>query len=802
MDTPNEIEFERQLQQRGIRNEVKELEKHERRNYYSATKSGRWTLQQHYFPFAEALREINANVLDPKGSITTTNISICVLYMEYYMQILNPEWIAAVTLKTLIDCYVRQKGNAMPVKIANAIGRRIEQEVEGHHNKNNTDKEIANAARKRSSKKHSTPHYRYRSTKHITKKKCIEKDIAPFQPWTPTHRNRVGMYLLEVATMYGIVKWDKAYEAKKQRHVIYTDEFINQIIENEEHLIARAYSDYPLIETPIKWELSNEPAKLNHTGGYHLPELRKWQSMLLKNGTDTIFGDKTVELLNTLQSTAWRIDNRTLELAEVLIEKRWKVGSCLVCEIEKPERGNFPSHIVEDENLLKEERRKRSIEHETYHRETNNAYRTRQTVSLANEYKFKTFFHSWSCDWRGRFYPQQPWLQPQSTDFEKSILKFRDGCKLDNDSLYWCKSAIGAAYLGNKISFKERVKWTEENQELIKRIANEAKSTVNEWAAAKEPWQFVQLCFEWNDVVVTGKEKFWKVPIGADSTSSGLQLLSAMRRDSVGMKYSNLLEPETDDAAPEDAYSKVLEIAKQSCEKDASKNYLLPYLKYRKVGKASLMLSVYGGTPWGIRQKIHEALKEQEISIDKVSLSELTQEINKASKKVFPAAYQALKWLGDLATAAHKNGAKSLTWSTPTGDKIHCIKYDIEKTIINTTFNGKIVIGDFNTEKPDIDKEVTSFIPAVVHCYDAAVLKESFNDWQHPITLIHDDIRVLPKDMDRALERIREGFTSVVSGDALARLADDLGVSEEQLPRLPQLDGELSTVLKSRYMFN
>ena len=56
--------------------------------------------------------------------------------------------------------------------------------------------------------------------------------------------------------------------------------------------------------------------------------------------------------------------------------------------------------------------------------------------------------------------------------------------------------------------------------------------------------------------------------------------------------------------------------------------------------------------------------------------------------------------------------------------------------------------------------------------------------------------------MDRALDRIRDGFTSVVSGDALARLADDLGVSEEQLPRLPKLDGELNSVLKSKYMFN
>ncbi len=36
----------------------------------------------------------------------------------------------------------------------------------------------------------------------------------------------------------------------------------------------------------------------------------------------------------------------------------------------------------------------------------------------------------------------------------------------------------------------------------------------------------------------------------------------------------------------------------------------------------------------------------------------------------------------------------------------------------------------------------------------------------------------------------------------MSNLADDLGVSEEQLPCLHQLDSELNIVLKSRYMFN
>jgi hypothetical protein len=96
---------------------------------------------------------------------------------------------------------------------------------------------------------------------------------------------------------------------------------------------------------------------------------------------------------------------------------------------------------------------------------------------------------------------------------------------------------------------------------------------------------------------------------------------------------------------------------------------------------------------------------------------------------------------------------------------------------------------------PNLKYEVSSFPPAVVHCHDAALLK-------YPITLIDYCIRVLPGDMDRALNRIRDGFTSVVSGDAVGRLAYYLAVGEEQLPRLPQLDGELATILEFQYTFD
>jgi hypothetical protein len=61
---------------------------------------------------------------------------------------------------------------------------------------------------------------------------------------------------------------------------------------------------------------------------------------------------------------------------------------------------------------------------------------------------------------------------------------------------------------------------------------------------------------------------------------------------------------------------------------------------------------------------------------------------------------------------------------------------------------------------------------------------------------------MLPRDMHRALDRIRDGLTSIVSGDAMTHLGDDLSVREELLPFQIQLNGELAKVLKPQHMFN
>jgi DNA-directed RNA polymerase len=140
---------------------------------------------------------------------------------------------------------------------------------------------------------------------------------------------------------------------------------------------------------------------------------------------------------------------------------------------------------------------------------------------------------------------------------------------------------------------------------------------------------------------------------------------------------------------------------------------------------------------------------------------------------------------------------------TPNQDKIHLSKNKIDVIQVRTTHLGKVTLGIGEGKRPDYKAMEKALAPSFVHSYDAAVLKSSFQDWHQPIALIHDCLKVLPNDMDKAKERIKHGFVQVCKGDPLARLADEMEVSSEQLPRLTQGPGDLSAVLdSSSYMFN
>ena len=322
-----------------------------------------------------------------------------------------------------------------------------------------------------------------------------------------------------------------------------------------------------------------------------------------------------------------------------------------------------------------------------------------------------------------------------------------------------------------------------------------------------EPWQFLQLAHEFNRVCFIRETNEWKVGIGADSTASGLQLLSAMRRDTKGMKFTNLFAPDHPDDPPQDAYKEVLRIAREMVSKDPATEWLKEYLVKRELGKKILMKAVYGATLQTYRSDVKQFFIDKGLFPDTISykphIEYITSVLDKASREVFPMAFETLRLIKALYKQARKNGSHSIQWTTANQDKIHLSKNKIDVIQVRTTHLGKVTLGVGEGKRPDYKAMEKALAPSFVHSYDAVVLKSSFQDWHQPIALIHDCLKVLPNDMDKAKERIKHGFVQVCKGDPLARLADEMEVLSKQLPRLTQGSGDLSAVLdSSSYMFN
>ena len=56
-------------------------------------------------------------------------------------------------------------------------------------------------------------------------------------------------------------------------------------------------------------------------------------------------------------------------------------------------------------------------------------------------------------------YSQQPLLRPQASDYEKALLTFADGCKLDDGGGHWAAQAVGPSRLGSTLPHQDRVNW-------------------------------------------------------------------------------------------------------------------------------------------------------------------------------------------------------------------------------------------------------------------------------------------------------------------------------------------------------
>ena len=162
----------------------------------------------------------------------------------------------------------------------------------------------------------------------------------------------------------------------------------------------------------------------------------------------------------------------------------------------------------------------------------------------------ETFYYPWNFDYRTRLYPIPGVATPQGAPVERYSLRFANAERLSPEGENAALRAIGAAANDTKGSIQSRIDWARQNLDLIRFLGTSTDAAIAEAGGYDEPLQLLQLCREW---VKHENGEAWAVPIYADATNSGWQIVSALINSTAGLRATNVCASDAGQQ-PNDAY--------------------------------------------------------------------------------------------------------------------------------------------------------------------------------------------------------------------------------------------------------
>ena len=140
----NQKDLENEIHQIAV-NQIRKGElKAKRKMYASSTTFGRQLVSQYTLQFTEFLK--NKIETTRKGRATTRNFVEALPLMLNLIQLVDPEKISVITLKSILDS-VHRCGHSIPKapEVVKIISRRIEDEARATYYINNAPKEVVKA---------------------------------------------------------------------------------------------------------------------------------------------------------------------------------------------------------------------------------------------------------------------------------------------------------------------------------------------------------------------------------------------------------------------------------------------------------------------------------------------------------------------------------------------------------------------------------------------------------------------------------------------------------------------------------
>ena len=515
--------------------------------------------------------------------------------------------------------------------------------------------------------------------------------------------------------------------------------------------------------------------------------------------------------VNRMQRTPWQINRQVLEVQQQVFRRNLGIG---IPSKEAEEAIPFPSHLADipKENLTQDQKDEvttwKMVRKAQYDRERQRRGQVigfRQVHLLAEELvDWEQLYFAYNCDFRGRIYCATAGLSPQGADHAKGLLRFAEGVVLGKDGVKWLAIHGANVYGNDKITFDDRVKWVHENEPLIKAIVDDPISN-RQWGNADKPYQFLAFCFEWaNCDYGRNTSALGHIPVGLDGTCNGLQHFSAMLRDEVGAKATNLI----DGIIPQDIYQEVADVATEKLKALIDTDpYAAIWLQVginRKCAKYPVMTLPYGATQTSAREHVLAYVID---NWSKFNLEDkykwemvkyLTPILWASISEVVIAARAAMDWL-------QKNIGKGYcSWHTVIGFPVYQHYRKDNLVSVSTYLEGStrcvLSAPDFGKGKPHANGQRNGIAPNFVHSVDSTHMVMTINEVDLPAyAMIHDDFGTHAGNTEQLFHAIRKTFKDLYTNfDPIQHWAEQVGANTEDLPRGTY---DINDITTAKYFF-
>jgi len=778
MATPDQIQeqvqFERDAVSQGIKKLRDNTEKLENKEYASASVYGVASIDVLIPLLVERIKATNDRIYARKAGVAFKEI-------HQYLRDVEPEAAACIASKVTFDkVFSYREDSNLLTNVGEAVGHAIEDECQMRHYERHAPG-LLNTIIKNYS--HNAQGTRQKLT--VIQTLMNRYDVAKWHTWGRANRIRLGIWLLDciIEVTHWFTKELVRDGRKTNNYIVPTPEFM----EVKDQLMYNAE-----LFSPLAWPMLIEPNDWTNDrpGGYLLNEVMRGHDLVRRGNPTRIQGETPLQFLNSIQKVAYRLNPTVVAVAERLQEQGRTVGKFLpIVNHELPPK---PVDIADNYDSRKSYRREAADVMNRNAESFKKSCRTRMTMEAVARFKDRErFFIPWSFDYRGRAYPIPAFLTPQDTDFGKSLLQFADAAFLVPEAEDWLAFQVATTYGLDKATIRERLDWVRDNLSLIERVGKDSLSSIPEWEAADEPWQFMAACEEYYHCLIACDRHWTRLPIATDATCSGLQILAGLAKDKSTAALVNVLPGER----PQDAYKVIANEAMPNCPES-----IQPHMD-RKVTKRTVMTVPYNAKPFSNRGYIRDALKEKDIEIDKDSLSLTVKAVRNAMDVVVPGPMAVMKWIESEVAQAIKSGREYLEWVTPSGFVVHqkLNKKLVEILELKLLGRCKLTVATEDSDEVDLSHHKNATAPNLIHSLDASLLHLSAIRFNAPLAVIHDSVLCRACDMDTLSRIVRETYMHLFAEhEYLTDWAAQIGAQSE-----PPIIGDLepSSVIDSTYFF-